>query len=157
MPVGCAIIYRHFGKPGRHEEAVHLRRVTFERGQQFLIGQDPELAIAVGADGVHFRRDSALNLTSLWRARIPAWLITQAGQKSDTVFKQPVSALDALLISSIFDSESPSAGTAIGTEKLTGICEKLDVPVIALGGINAANAQHIIGTGAAGLAGISFS
>lgn len=156
MPIGSTVIYRHFGKCDRHEEAGRLRAVTLERRQQLLIGHDPELAIAAGADGVHFRRHSAPGLAALWRSRIPEWIITRAGLKSGAIFEQPVSALDAVFVSSIFESRSPSAGMPVGVEALTAICKKLDVPVIALGGIKPSNAGDLIGTGAAGLAGVSY-
>jgi len=53
--------------------------VTFKRQQQFLIGDDPQLAIEVGADGVHFRRDANVSAPTLWRQRCPDWLISMAG------------------------------------------------------------------------------
>lgn len=155
MPMGSAIIYRHFGKEDRVQEAEALRQVTFERGQQFLIGHDPELAIATGADGVHFRRDSPRSLSGLWRKRCPGWILTMAGFKTEAVFAQPIHDLDALIISSVFESQSPSAGDPIGLVKFTSLCQKLDVPVIALGGINAGNASKIETSGASGLAAVS--
>lgn len=157
MPEGSAIIYRHFGETDRLEKAHALRQVTFKCRQQFLIGHDPELAIKTGADGVHFKRGSNSLLPALWRSRIPDWLITMAGHKSDKIFTQPTSALDALFASSIFESASPSAGTPIGPDRLSQICKKLDAPIIALGGINVRTAGNLIDTGAAGLAGVSFT
>ncbi len=155
LPEGVAVIYRHFGKSDKLEEAEVLRRLTFERGQQFLIAEDPELVIKTGADGVHFRRNSLATLPALWRERCPAWIITMAGQKSGGVYDQAVSMLDAVFVSSIFESQSPSGGAPIGTQKLKDICNRLDVPVIALGGLTTTNAAQLVGTGAAGLAGVS--
>jgi len=43
LPYGAAIIYRHFGSAHKFIDAESLRQITFERGQQFLIGDDPEL------------------------------------------------------------------------------------------------------------------
>lgn len=154
LPEGTAIIYRHFGKEERYEEAEALRQVTFARRQQLLIGHDPGLAIIVGADGVHFRRDAALVLPSLWRKRCPDWIITMAGLKGSQHYTGNLMASNGIFISSIFSSLSPSAGHPIGIETLTEICAKLPVPVIALGGINVKTAPELIGTGAAGLAGI---
>jgi len=127
--------------------------MTFERRQQFLIGNDPDLAIKVGADGVHFRRDSALTAPTLWRRRCPDWLITMAGVKNGD-YSGDLSVLDGLLVSSIFESQSPSAGEPIGIGALKTQVQALPVPVFALGGINAGTAKRLIGTGAAGLAAI---
>ncbi|MDB2437285.1 hypothetical protein N9W89_01100, partial [Hellea sp.] len=82
LPKGATLIYRHFGSAHRFVDAEALRQISFARGQQFLIGADPQLAIEVGADGVHFRRNAKLEGPALWRRRCPDWLISMAGIKS---------------------------------------------------------------------------
>jgi len=76
-----------------------------------------------------------------------------AGIKSGA-YSSELSVLDGLLISSVFPSQSPSAGTPIGVDKLSAQIQTLDCPVFALGGINERTAPDLIGTGAYGLAGI---
>lgn len=155
LPKGAAVIYRHFGAKNREAISRTLRQVTFSRGQQLLIGNDPELALETGADGVHFKRTADLALPAQWRKRCPDWIITMAGLKEDGAYNGEMTALDAVFISSIFPSQSPSAGTPIGLQGLQDACRELPVPVIALGGINAKNASSLSGSGAYGLAGIS--
>jgi hypothetical protein len=79
LPEGCAVIYRHFGEP---LEAEALRDLTQKQNRQLLIGNDPELAEKIGADGVHFSRDETLRGPIKWRAKHPEWIITMAGLKS---------------------------------------------------------------------------
>ena len=153
LPDNAAIIYRHFRKSDRLKEATKLRQITFEKNQQFIIGADPGLAIAVGADGVHFKRDAALKLPMLWRKRCPIWIISMAGIKSGA-YSGNLSILDGLFLSSVFPSQSPSAGTAMGVKTFTAQIRNLDCPVFALGGINNKTASELIGSGAYGLAGI---
>jgi len=155
IPQGATIIYRHFGSAHKFVDAEALRQITFTRGQQFLIGDDPELAIEVGADGVHFRRDNALVEPTLWRQRCPDWVISMAGIKSGNYIGN-LSVLDGLLISSVFASQSPSAGEPIGVEGFTQKTRDLPVPIFALGGINKDTAPKLLGSGAAGIAGIGF-
>lgn len=154
LPIGSAIIYRHFGKTDKHEEAAALRQVTFAKSQQLLIGNDPQLAMDIGADGVHFRRDALLSAPTLWRQRCPNWIISMAGLKTGG-YHAELNCLDALFISSIFESQSPSAGEPIGTAALKSKINSLPVSVFALGGINRKTAPDLIGTGAAGLAAIN--
>ena len=155
LPRGTAIIYRHFGSAHKFVDAESLRQITFQREQQFLIGDDPELAIAVGADGVHFRRDAKLSAPILWRQRCPDWLISMAGIKSGD-YQGALSVLDGLLVSSVFPSQSPSAGAPIGLKEFTQRVKNLTVPVFALGGISKDTAPKLLGSGAAGIAGIGF-
>lgn len=158
-PQGCAIIYRHFGAENRKDVAQRLRQITFARNQQFLIGDDPTLAIHVGADGVHFRRDPAVDAPTLWRRRCPDWLISMAGIKADddmdgyVDYSGELSVLDGLLISSVFHSDSPSAGRPLGITRLLSIAAVLGAPIYALGGVNDRTAPDLEGCGLAGIAG----
>lgn len=155
LPRGTAIIYRHFGSAHRFVDAEALRQITFKRGQQFLIGADPELAMEVGADGVHFTRDAALKDPALWRQRCPDWIMSMAGIKSGD-YQGDLSKLDGLLISSVFPSQSSSAGEPIGIQAFTEKARALPVAVFALGGVNKETAPKLLGSGAAGIAGIGF-
>lgn len=155
LPQFGAVIYRHFGHENRTAVAEALRQITFERSQQLLIGDDPDLAIAVGADGVHFRRDPQVAAPRLWRQRCPDWIITMAGLKDGANYRGDLSCLDGLLVSSVFDSDSPTAGVPIGVDGLSRAVERLPVPVFALGGVTAHTAPRLIGSGAAGIAGVS--
>jgi thiamine-phosphate pyrophosphorylase len=150
LPEGSTIIYRHFGNP---EHAEDLRQITRERGQQLLIGNDPELAEKIHAQGVHFARDPKLVGPITWRAKHPDWIITMAGLK-DGGYLAPLDSLDALFVSSIFPSRSASAGTPIGVETLKDRAARLPVPIVGLGGIDAGTAPALLGTGIIGLAAI---
>lgn len=59
---------------------------------------------------------------------------------------------DAALVSAVFPSNSPSAGTPIGAHQIRTLSRQSRVPVYALGGINSRNAGCICGS--AGLAAI---
>lgn len=150
MPPRSALIYRHFGTPGLES---HLRRITQARGVQLLIGNDPDLAEACGADGVHFTRTTLGSTLQRWRKAKPDWIISAAGAK-DRVDPRPLDTLDALFVSPVFSSDSPSAGTPIGVDALTSLTEHYSCPVFALGGINQQNAAALIGSGIAGIAAI---
>ncbi len=150
LPMGCAVIYRHFGSP---DYAEALRAITRERQQQLLIGNDPELAEQTGADGVHFARDPDVAGPIEWREKHPDWIITMAGLKTG-IYTAPLDSLDALFVSSVFPSRSPTAGTPISVAGLKERAARLPVPIIALGGVNAGTGFTLIGSGVSGLASI---
>ena len=155
LPRGCAVIYRHFGEPRREINAHLLREVTWQQQQQLLIGGgDMELAQHVKACGVHFQRDAHLKSPRDLRGNNSRLIITMAGLKSED-YKAPLDCLDGLFVSSIFPSQSPSAGAPIGVAALKNICRKLDVPIFALGGVSAQTAPALIGSGACGFAAIA--
>jgi len=158
LPRGSAVIYRHFGHSHANKMADTLRQETFKNGQQLLIGDDPKLATQIGADGVHFKRDSRLTAATLWRQLCPDWIISMAGIKHGK-YSGDLTVLDAVLVSSVFESKSLSAGAPIGVEGFNAQVEALKgykLGVFALGGINKSTAPKLTASGAAGLAGISF-
>ena len=147
LPRGSAFIYREALGAHDVELAKALRRESRERGVQFLIGADADLALAVGADGVHLPRGAA-------QPALPDDLLLTRSARKDGGPEGDVSRLDALFVSSVFSSRSPSAGTPIGVEALSNRARSHACPVYALGGVSALTAPALIGTGAAGLAAI---
>lgn len=153
LPPGSAVVYRHFGAAETEATARRLRDVTTHRGVRLLIGLDADLAEAVGADGVHLperARDRAMGL----RGTRPDWLITAAAHL-DSDLEAATSGIDALILSPIFRTNSPSPPrSALGVEGLAEAVRRSALPVYALGGIDAANVWALIGTGACGIVGV---
>lgn len=154
LPPGCAVIYRHFGADNRTQVAAQLRQICFEKSHQFLIGQDAELAFEVGADGVHFPQ-ADLERAEIWKARVPDWILTGACHDGPSLASAGHLPLDAVTLSPVFETQSAGSGDPLGLKLFCSLTAKSTRPVIALGGINARTAPYLIGSGAAGLAGVS--
>ena len=60
----------------------------------------------------------------------------------------------AVLLSAVFASRSPSAGPPLGVVRFQSLARSVRAPVIALGGINGRTARRLVATRAAGLAGV---
>lgn len=149
LPAGAVVIYRHFEQDKREGIAKDLRAID---GLTLLIGNDPDLAQAIGADGVHMpRKVSAKDIAKI-RAQHKDWIITQAAPKDGSA--PNIQNLDALFVSPVFPSKSPSADTPIGTEAFAQITQNISVPIYALGGVTAETAPQLIGSGVAGFAAI---
>lgn len=158
LPAGrngaAGVVYRHFGAADARETAQRLREVTALRGVRLLIGQDADLAEAVGADGTHLpQRD-------LWRApelrrRMPGTLITGAFHAGAELDEAVAAALDALVVSPVFSAGGGSPKRpSLGPEGLAALAAALPLPVYGLGGVDAETAQGLIDTGAGGLAAV---
>ncbi|MBU2167756.1 MAG: thiamine phosphate synthase [Alphaproteobacteria bacterium] len=151
LPRGAGVVYRGFGRPGMADEARELRRMTTSRGVRLLIGQDADLARAIGADGVHLPERHLERAPDL-RARHPEWILTGAlhGNASEGL-----SALDAVILSPVFRAGGASADRdPLGIENVTRRVADLPLPVYGLGGITAETAAALTGTGLCGLAAI---
>jgi thiamine-phosphate pyrophosphorylase len=64
------------------------------------------------------------------------------------------SGVDAVVISPVFASASPSAGRPLGVRRFAAMVREAGVPCYALGGVNASTVGALSKSGAAGIAAI---
>ncbi|MBO9559298.1 MAG: thiamine phosphate synthase [Caulobacter sp.] len=153
LPVSAAVVFRAFGATDAAARGSRLREITRRRGLTFLVGADADLALMIGADGVHLP-ERLTTQTSKLREAHPDWLITAAAH-SEAAAKAGASAgVDALVISPIFPSNSPSAGAPLGVEGLKRIIEAVETPIYALGGVRADTVERLLDTGIVGIAAV---
>ena len=150
LPRGSGVIYRHFGHADRYATATGLAHMCAQRGLCFLIAADPDLAKSVGADGVHWP-EARLPQSRAWRDRFA--LQTASAHSRRAIWRAAEEGIDAVLVSSVFPSQSPSAGRPIGPTRLRTLAQTADLPVYGLGGITASNASRL--SSVAGLASVS--
>lgn len=150
LPSGTAVVYRHFGAADAAETAKTLRRIP---GLILLIGADPAMADAVDADGVHLPERMMQYLRSLKRRR-PNWIVTVAAHSGPALRR--AQGADAAVLSPIFESDSASAGAAIGLARAQQMVLRAPVPVIGLGGVTRPRAVALMRHGFAGAAGVSL-
>lgn len=153
LPSGAAVVYRAFGAADARSVAERLRQVTAARSVRLLIGLDADLAEVAEADGVHLP-ERALDQALALRRRHPRWLVTGAVHSSATL--AGAGALSAAVLSPVFAAGGTSGHRpALGVEAFATAVRAAPVPVYALGGISAANADTLRGSGACGLAGVA--
>ena len=88
------------------------------------------------------------------RARRPGWLITVAAHSPRAVQGAARLGADAAILSTVFESASPSAGRPLGPLRLAAIARTSPVPVYALGGVEMKNARRLNATGVVGIAAV---
>jgi thiamine-phosphate pyrophosphorylase len=124
------------------------RSLCARHGVTFIVNDDVEAALMLGADGVHLGRDDAgaesardhglllgLSATNLEEARA-------IEDRADYIGAGPIWSTPS----------KPDADPPIGLDGLREICSAVSVPVVAIGGIDPSNAADCIRAGAAGLA-----
>jgi thiamine-phosphate pyrophosphorylase len=151
LPPGAGVVYRPFGAPDALARAQALRAIATRHGLVLLIGGDAGLAAACDADGVHLPERAIADAPGV-RTRHPAWIVTAAAHSLAAAQQAGVAGCDAVLVSPVFASRSPSAGPAMGVEAFTALVRAAPLPVYALGGVNARTAAQLTGSGAQGLA-----
>ncbi|MBV8507024.1 MAG: thiamine phosphate synthase [Alphaproteobacteria bacterium] len=119
-------------------------------GATVTVHEDVDAAAEAGAGGVHLPSGSS---PAAARARLPDGLIGASAHSAREASALLGSGADYVTISPVFITASkPGYGPAIGLGGLAEIVARVPGPVIALGGINAANAPLCVSAGASGVA-----
>jgi thiamine-phosphate pyrophosphorylase len=117
-----------------------------ELGVTFVVNDDVDAALALGADGVHLGQDDH----GAPRARAHGLLL---GRSVTTLEEARSADADYLGAGPVWETPSKAdAAAPIGLEGLRAICALGRVPVVAIGGVDASNASACIDAGAAGVA-----
>ena len=117
-------------------------------GTTFVVNDDVEAALELGADGVHLGREDAG--AELARAR--GLLLGRSATSYDEAVTLDA---DYLGVGPVWPTPSKDdAAEPLGLEELARICGAVAVPVVAIGGIDASNAGGCIHAGASGVAAI---
>ena len=153
LPRGAGVVYRAFGAADAEARGRRLVRIARRRGLTLLAGADARLAARIGADGVHLPERGAAAAAGLKRAR-RGWIVTCAAHSAAAIVTARRAGADAVFVSPVFASASPSAGRALGPLRFAALARGAPLPVYALGGINARTARRITGLGIAGFAAV---
>jgi thiamine-phosphate pyrophosphorylase len=124
------------------------RSLCARHGVPFVVNDDIEAALMLGADGVHLGRDDEgadtakqhgllLGLSAATTVEARA-----ADGRADYIGAGPVWATPS----------KPDADPPIGVDGLRALCDAVSTPVVAIGGVDASNAADCIRAGAAGVA-----
>jgi thiamine-phosphate pyrophosphorylase len=102
-----------------------------------LIADDPALALAIGAAGLHLPQ-MRMREAHHWRMRRPDWIITSSAHSLSALLH--AHALDAVFLSPVFATTSHADARPLTPVRAAFIAAAAPVPVYALGGVTARNA-----------------
>jgi thiamine-phosphate pyrophosphorylase len=138
-----------------YDLALKLRAITREAGAALIVNQRLDVALAVGADGVHLG----------WRSLNPADVRKLAGEKfligischdGPQIQSAEQARADYALLGPVFRTPSKEGlAYTIGIGPLKNLVSVAKIPILAIGGITPENAAQVMETGVAGLAAIS--
>jgi thiamine-phosphate pyrophosphorylase len=114
----------------------------------FVVDDDVDAALELGADGVHLGQGDAGAERALDAGLV---LGISVANRREAAIAEYLGA-DYIGAGAIWATPSKEDAPAIGLDALREICMSVNVPVIAIGGIDATNAAECIRAGAAGVA-----
>lgn len=137
------------------EEARALRAVTRVLGMALIVNDRVDVALAVGADGVHLGQQD-MPITDARRLGPPRWIIGVSAESVEDAVRAEREGADYIGASPVFATLTKTDhAPPLGLEGLRAIRAAVGIPLVAIGGIQVANARDVIRAGADGLAVVS--
>lgn len=136
------------------KEAKEIKELCHKYGIPLLINDSVEVALKSGADGVHVGKDD-MSVSEI-RSKVGKDFIIGATAKTveQARFAEKAGA-DYLGVGAVFPSPTKSNAIRITYEQLKEIALSVDIPSVAIGGINLENALEIKDSGVNGIAVVS--
>ena len=136
------------------QEAKELCALCRRYGVPFLVNDNVEIAIACGADGIHVGQE---DLTAgEVRRRVGENMILGVSVHTVEEACQAVrDGADYLGLGAVFPTSTKTDVEQMPNETLRAICDAVDVPIVAIGGINRGNILKLAGSGVDGVALVS--
>jgi thiamine-phosphate pyrophosphorylase len=134
--------------------AERLRGRCRAAGVTFIVNDRVDLAVAVQADGVHLGQDDLPPRVARPLLR-PGMLLGVSTHSAEQARAAQAARADYVAVGSIFPTATKAGFELVGPGLLRELRPEMRVPLIAIGGITAANAGEAISAGADGVAVIS--
>ena len=136
------------------QEAEALQALCEKHGAPFVVNDSLEIALAMGADGVHLGQSDIKGRDV--RALIgPDMLLGISAGTVEQALAAQAAGADYIGVGAMFPTGTKKDAKAVGPERLREICAAVSIPVVAIGGIGKSNIMSLAGTGVDGVAVVS--
>lgn len=123
-------------------------------GIPFVVNDDVEAAIAVGADGVHVGQDD-MACAKARQLLGPDAIVGVSVQTVQQALEAQAAGASYLGVGAVIPTPTKPDAVDVTKEELMAIVEAVDIPVVAIGGLNASTVDAMEGTGIDGVAVVS--
>ncbi|MCI5758858.1 MAG: thiamine phosphate synthase [Eubacterium sp.] len=135
-------------------EAAEIKALCRRYKVPFVIDDDVDLALEIGADGVHVGQSDME--TGLVRSRLGKdRIIGVSTQTVEEALLAESRGADYLGVGAVFPTGSKADASEVSMDALRAICKAVSIPVVAIGGITEENVMELAGSGIVGISVIS--
>ena len=134
--------------------ALKVKEITSKYNVPLIINDRVDVALAIDADGVHVgQSDMPCDVTRRLIGEDKILGISAA--TIDEAKKAQKDGADYIGTGAVFPTKTKDDASSVTKEELKKIVESINIPVVAIGGINLENASQLADTGIAGLSVVS--
>lgn len=136
------------------QEAKEIHVLCQQYGVPFIVNDNVAVAVACGAEGIHVgQEDMAAGDV---RHQVGNGMILGVSVHTVEEAREAVhNGADYLGLGAVFPTSTKTDVEQMSNETLRAICDAVDVPIVAIGGINRSNIAKLAGSGVDGVALVS--
>ena len=136
------------------EEAISIRELCRVYQVPFIVNDNVEIAIKCKADGIHVGQEDmvAEDVRKMVGDEMIIGVSAHTVEEAITAVKN---GADYLGLGAVFNTSTKTDVDNMSNEMLRAICDAVDVPTVAIGGISAKNIMQLKGSGIDGVAVVS--
>ena len=136
------------------EAAKKIKKLCGKYHVPFVINDNVDIALAVDADGVHVGQ-SDMEAGKVREKLGPDKIIGVSCKTVEQALLAKKHGADYLGVGAMYPTGTKKDATAVTPAALSEICHAVDIPVVAIGGINKDRLEPLKGTGVDGVAVVS--
>lgn len=134
--------------------ALKVKEITTKYDVPLIINDRVDIALAIDADGVHVgQSDMPCDVTR--RLIGENKILGVSAATVDEAQKAEKDGADYIGTGAVFPTATKDDAPSVTKDELKEVVESIDIPVVAIGGINLENAHQLVDTGIAGLSVVS--
>lgn len=134
--------------------AAKIKAVTNHYHIPFVVNDDVQAALASGADGVHIGQED-MQAAEARRLLGPDKILGVSAQTVEQALLAQAHGADYLGVGAVFSTSTKADAVEVPFATLQAICQAVQIPVIAIGGVKADNIHLLQNSGIAGVAVVS--
>lgn len=136
------------------DEAIKMKDLCKKYDIPFVVNDNVDIAIKSNADGVHIGQED-MEASNVREMIGKDKILGISVQTLEQAIEAEKKGADYLGIGTIFPTNSKDNAVKVSIETLSLICKSVNIPVVAIGGINKTNINQLKNTGISGVALIS--
>ena len=136
------------------KEAVEIGALCRRYGVPFFVNDNVDIAVKCHADGVHVGQEDMA--AAQVRSRVGDQMMLGVSVHTvEEALEAVKNGADCLGVGAVFPTSTKADADVLPSETIREICDAVDVPVVAIGGISRDNLPLLAGTGVDGVALVS--
>ena len=135
-------------------EAIEIKEVCDEHDVVFIVNDNVDVALKCEADGVHVGQDD-MEVAKVKKLIPEDMILGVSATNIEEALAAQEAGADYLGVGAVFPTKTKGDAKAVKPRELRAICQMVDIPVVAIGGITRRKMLKLAGTGIAGVAVVS--